>query len=150
MKKIFILLLFVVSACGYQPLYKVDVDNDIIEIKEIEIIGDVILGKNIFSKLPLQIKKNNKSLNKLIINSKKNIIETSKNSKGQISSYRMSLTVTLKILDNKNNIIKEKTVNKDFAYNSKSNKFRLKEYQNEIEKNLINRVSENLIIYLNL
>jgi len=147
MKKIFFVLLFIVASCGYQPLYNTDKEIDKIKISDIKIIGDISLGKKIYSNLALKIVKD-KSLYKLILNNKKNIVVTSKDSKGQVISYRTTITVQLSFLDNEDNLIKDKTLSKDFLYNTKDNKFKLKEYQIEIENNLINKITEDINIYL--
>ena len=147
MKKILLILFFIVTACGYEPLYKTNNEIDKINISDIEISGDITLGKKILSKLPVKIIKD-KSLNKLILDSNKNIIETSRNSQGHIASYRTTVIVKLSLLDNKNNLIKERTISKDFLYNTIENKFKLKEYQIEVENNLINKIIEDINIYL--
>ena len=147
MKKILLILFFIVTACGYEPLYKTKNEIDKINISDIEISGDITLGKKILSKLSVKIIKD-KSLNKLILDSNKNIIETSKNSQGQVASYRTTVIVKLSLLDNKNNLIKERTISKDFLYNTIENKFKLKEYQIEVENNLINKIIEDINIYL--
>jgi len=147
MKKIFFVLLFIVASCGYQPLYNTNKEIDKIKISDIKIIGDISLGKKIYSNLALKIVKD-KSLYKLILNNKKNIVVTSKDSKGQVISYRTTITVQLSFLDNEDNLIKDKTLSKDFLYNTKDNKFKLKEYQIEIENNLINKITEDINIYL--
>ena len=148
MKKIFILLLFMISSCGYQPLYKIN-NNDDYKIREIEFGGDIKLSKKFYSSLPFKIIKNDNSLDKLVLNSKKNIVETSKNSKGQVVSNRTSITLQVSFFDIKNDLIKEKTLTKNFLYNILDNKFELREYQNSIEKNLINQIIEDIKIYLN-
>lgn len=147
MKKILLILFFIVTACGYEPLYKTKNEINKINISDIEIIGNITLGKKILSKLPVKILKD-KSLNKLILNSNKNITETSKNSQGQVVSYRTALIVQLSLLDNKDNLIKERTISKNFSYNTQENKFKLKEYQIEVENNLINKIIEDINIYL--
>jgi len=147
MKKFFFVLLFIVASCGYQPLYNTYKEIDKIKISDIKIIGDISLGKKIYSNLALKIVKD-KSLYKLILNNKKNIVVTSKDSKGQVVSYRTTITVQLSFLDNEDNLIKDKTLSKDFLYNTKDNKFKLKEYQIEIENNLINKITEDINIYL--
>ena len=147
MKKILLILFFIVTACGYEPLYKTKNEIDKINISNIEIRGDITLSKKILSNLPVKIFKD-KSLNKLILDSNKNIIETSKNSQGQIASYRTTVIVKLSLLDSKDNLIKERTISKDFLYNTIENKFKLKEYQIEVENNLINKIVEDINIYL--
>tara|TARA_B100000123_G_C25488192_1_gene322294 strand:+ start:44 stop:496 length:453 start_codon:yes stop_codon:yes gene_type:complete len=150
MKKIFILFLFFISACGYQPLYKLDKDFINLEINEVKLIGNSEISKKIIDKLPYTVKKNNKFLNKISIESTNNIIETSKNSKGEVTSYRTVITAKFKILNKDDEILSEKFLKKEFSYNSNENKFKFKEYQNTIEENLINKIAEDIIIDLNL
>ena len=148
MKKIFILLLFIVNACGYQPIYKVNkIPNDI-KIQEVELTGNKNISNQIFSKLPFIIDKNNKLLEKIFIDSNKNIIEASKDSKGQVTSYKIILSVKYKKLNKDNIIIEERDFKKEFSYNSDNNKFNLKEHELKFERNLIDKIVENIIIYL--
>ncbi len=150
MKKIFILFLFFISACGYQPLYKLNKDSLNLEIKEINLIGDMQISKKINQKLPFKINDKNKLLNSIAIQSSKNIIETSKNSKGQVTSYRTVIDVNFKILNNNGDILLDKYLKKGFSYNTDENKFKFKEYQNKVQQNLINKIVEDIIIDLNL
>ena len=148
-KKFLIIIFYFLSACsGYQPIYKAQNTNDYL-FKSIELAGDQKINKRIVSALNLKEDDTDESHNEIKITSKKNIENTSKNSLGQISSYRttIQLYVTIK---NSNNTIKEKQFIKDFSYNKKENKFDLIEYQKEIEKSLVNKIIEELILYLNL
>jgi len=149
MKKIFILFLLIVTSCGYQPIYKMDQNIDALKIKEIKLTGDKTLGEKISKGLSLKIINNNKSSNKLEIDSQINITETSKNSKGQITSYRTTISTIVSIIDSNNNLVKKKSVSKQFSYNVLANKFKLKEYQEEVENNLINQIIRDIEIYLN-
>ena len=148
MKKILILLFFIVTSCGYQPIYKIDKNKIEIKIGKVEFIGNKELGKDIYSSLGIKTITNNKSLEKLILDSKKNIVETSKNSKGQIISYQTYISVKLSFFDIDNNLTREKTFLKDFSYNVQENKFKFKEYQANIENNLKNKIIEDINIYL--
>ena len=149
MKKIFILFLLIITSCGYQPIYKMDQNIDSLKIKEINLTGDKTLGEKISKGLSLKIINNNKSPNKLEIDSQINITETSKNSKGQITSYRTTISTIVSIIDSNNNLVKKKSVSKQFSYNVLANKFKLKEYQEEVENNLINQIIRDIEIYLN-
>ena len=91
MRKIFILFLLIITSCGYQPVYKIDQINDTLKIKEIKLSGDKTLSEKISKELSIELDKNNASLNKLDVNSQKNVTETSKNSKGQVTSYRTTI-----------------------------------------------------------
>ena len=149
MKKIFILLLLIITSCGYQPIYKIDQNINTLKIKEIELTGDKTLSEKISKELSIEIIKNNESLNKLGVDSQKNITETSKNSKGQVTSYRTTISTIISIIDGDGNIVRKKNVSKQFSYNVLTNKFKLKEYQEEIENNLINQIIRDINIFLN-
>ena len=149
MKKIFILLLLIITSCGYQPIYKIDQNINTLKIKEIELTGDKILSEKISKKLSIEIIKNNESLNKLGVDSQKNITETSKNSKGQVTSYRTTISTIISIIDGDGNLVRKKNISKQFSYNVLTNKFKLKEYQEEIENNLINQIIRDINIFLN-
>ena len=149
MKKILIIIFFFISACGYQPIYKIDKEISKIKIKDAKFSGDQEISKEVFLKLPFIIE-NNDDLNTLIIESRKIISETSKNSKGQATSYRTSLSINLKITNSENKTITEKKLKKEFSYDTKKDKFKLKRYQKQIEKDLIDKISKEIIIFLNL
>jgi len=92
---------------------------------------------------------NNESQNKfdLIINSEKKRIISSKDTKGNPQLLTMIISVEVQII--KDNVIKNiKNFSQDFSYSNNSNKFRLKQYEKDIEKNLINKIIENINTYL--
>ena len=149
MKKIFILFLLIITSCGYQSIYKMDQNIDTLKIKEIKLTGNKTLGEKISKGLSLKIIKNDKSLNKLDIDSQINVTETSKNSKGQVTSYRTTISSIISIIDSDDNLVRKKNVSKQFSYNVLANKFKLKEYQEEIKNNLINQIIRDIKIFLN-
>ena len=148
MKKIFILYLLIITSCGYQPIYKMDQNIDTLKIKEIKLTGNKTLGEKISKGLLLKIIKNDKSLNKLDIDSQINVTETSKNSKGQVTSYRTTISTIISIIGSNDNLVRKKNVSKQFSYNVLTNKFKLKEYQEEIENNLINQIIKDIKVFL--
>tara|TARA_Y100001954_G_C15649006_1_gene521675 strand:- start:208 stop:660 length:453 start_codon:yes stop_codon:yes gene_type:complete len=148
MKKIFIVLLLILASCGYQPLYKTDQNIKNLNISEVIYFGDQKINDVILSKLPFVLVKNDASLNKLSLESKKEIKITSKNSKGQALSYRTIIKVKIFILNNNGVILDQKTLQKNFSYNTDENKFKFKEYQDKIEENLINEIIEDIKIHL--
>ena len=149
MKKIFILFLFLVTACGYQPLYKINNDLSNSKISNVQFKGDSEIGKKVYSKLPFQVVKNNEFLNELIIESYEEIIETSKNSKGQVTSYRTKIALEFIIKDKDDKILDRKKIVKDYSYNTDENKFKFKEFQNKVQRELIDRIIEDIITHLN-
>ena len=149
MKKIFIIFLLILASCGYQPIYKTNENFKNININEVIYLGDQKINDQIYSNLPFVLVKNDENLNKLSIKSKKEIIITSKNAKGQAVSYRTTINVKIFILNNNKDIIDQKAVQKNFFYNSDENKFKFKEYQKKIVENLIKEIINDIIIHLN-
>ena len=148
MKKIFIVFLLILTSCGYQPLYKTDQNIKSLNISEVIYSGDQKINDVIYQKLPIILVKNDESLNKLSLESKKEIKITSKNSKGQALSYRTIIKVKILLLNSDGDILDQKIVQKNFSYNDDENKFKFKEYQDKIEKNLIDTIVEDVIIHL--
>ena len=140
-----ILLFFILANCGFEPIYSSKKSNfNIGEIK--------INSKNKFNstiKNNLKNISNNKSQNKfdLIINSEKKRIISSKDAKGNPQLLTMIISIDIQII--KDNVIKNtKNFSQDFSYSNNSNKFSLAQYEKDIEKNLINKIIENINTYL--
>lgn len=140
-----ILLFFILANCGFEPIYSSKKSNfNIGEIK--------ITNKNKFNsiiKYNLKNISNNESQNKfdLIINSEKKRIISSKDAKGNPQLLTMIISVEVQII--KDNVIKnKKNFSQDFSYSNNSNKFSLAQYEKDIEKNLINKIIENINTYL--
>ena len=149
MKKAFFILLFFVSSCGYQPIY-LNKNLASFEFKKITLNGDAEINDKIINTLSIKESDIAKNQNKLFISSSSLDQETSKNSKGEVESYRTLVTVNLKIIDINDTIIRSKNFSKEFTYNNRENKFELVEYQNSIKNDLTDKIIGDIIIYLNL
>ena len=140
-----ILLFFILANCGFEPIYSSKKSNfNIGEIK--------ITNKNKFNSIiknNLKNISNSESQNKfdLIINSEKKRIISSKDAKGNPELLTMIISVEVQII--KDNVINnKKNFSQNFSYSNNSNKFSLAQYEKDIEKNLINKIIENLNAYL--
>ena len=145
-KKILLISLILMTACGYQPVYT----KFILDYKfyEIDLQGDQKINNKIINTLKIKQSNEVKFFDKLSIKSSKNIQETSKNSKGQVETYRSIFNVEVSITrDNK--IIKTQNFNENFSYNNKTSKFELTQYQKEVEDIIINKIINDLVIFLN-
>ena len=60
------------------------------------------------------------------------------------------MNINLKLSNSENKTIREKNLKKEFSYDTKKDKFKLKRYQKQIEKDLIDKISKEVIIFLNL
>ncbi len=149
MKKIFILFLLFVNACGYQPLYEINNNFNDLKISDVQFRGDIEIGNKVYSKLPFQLIKNDEQLNKLIFESFKEIIETSKNSKGQVTSYRTKISLEFILKNKSDEIINRKKIVKNYSYNTDENKFKFKQFQDKVERDLIEEIIEDIITHFN-
>ena len=145
MRKI-LLLLFLVSACGYQPLYT---QKEEILFNKITLLGNKKINRKIISSTAIRVDQNNTLNREIILDSKKNITTTSRDAKGQPATFKSQIIVSL-VIKTDNKIIKEKVFNETFDYNNITNKYDLSVYQTDIENNLINRIVEDLIIFINI
>ena len=148
MKKIIFVFLLFLTSCGYQPLYSGKNTSDFL-FNKILLEGNKNINRKIISTLSFKEVPDNFDYDELIIISNKKIVETSKNSKGQVNSYRTEINVEFKIVNN-NEIMRQKNFSKDFSYNNLDNKFDLASYQDDVENNLVNKIIEELIIFINL
>tara|TARA_Y100000996_G_scaffold413144_1_gene400722 strand:+ start:1313 stop:1762 length:450 start_codon:yes stop_codon:yes gene_type:complete len=147
-KKILIVLIILTTSCGYQPIYlNKNIKN--FEFNKIITEGDNNINKQIINSIGLKESIYDEKLNTLQIKSNYTIEETSKNSKGQVDTYRSRISIDIIIKKNKE-IVKNKNFVETFLYNKKENKFELSNYQSDIKDNLINKILEEIILFLNM
>ncbi len=148
MKKFLVIIIFLISSCGYQPIY-INKNLKNFEFSKIITEGENDINKKIINSVSLKEDRTNILLNEILLKSSFKVEETSKNKKGQVNSYRSSIFINLSI--NKNGeIIKNKDFLGEFSYNNKDNKFELVEHQADIKEDLINQAIEDIVLYLNL
>ena len=140
----FIILLIFLNGCGYSPIFSKKTNFSIIELA---ITGDKKLNKIINNKLNNYKKSNGKKLFSIIIINTLDKNISSKDSKGNPKTFKINIASKIKVKDSKGKIDK-KIFSKSINYDNKSNKFDLKKYENETVKNFGNKISEEIIIYL--
>ena len=146
MKKFLLIVFLFISSCGYKPIYLINNQSNL-EFDKIILEGDEKINKVLINKLNL---KENLSVKKsLTLSSNYIITETSKNSKGQIETYKSVIQIKLTITAN-NKVLHKRVFSSEFNYNNKSSKYELSNYQNEIRDNLIIELIEEIILFLNL
>lgn len=148
MKKILLIIILLTSACGYNPIY-LNKNLDNFKFLTVTLNGDKEINRKIVSALSIKEDKSNLNNENLILDSSFKIEETSKNSKGQVTSYRSTITVKFTIKEN-NEIKNNKEFRDSFAYGNRENKFDLVTYQDEVKNNLTNKIIEEIIFYMNL
>ena len=146
MKKILILFLLL-SACGFQPLYN---SSDInVKFSKINLTGDTKINRKIVSSLGFVETESDDFNNEISIVSSKTIIETSKDNKGQPATYRTNVIVNVTI-KGQDKVIKSRSFNESFSYKNIENKYDLSVYQKDIENNLIRKITDDIIVFINL
>ena len=140
--KYFIIYLFLVS-CGFQSIYVSDKSD--FSFNKSNALGDKKISKDIIRNLD-SLKKDDGEY-ELIIETifKKDI--SSKNKKGDPEVFDMSLDVNL-MLKSDRGILKSQFREK-LSYNNLKSKFELKQYENNLKSNLVQEITQDILIYLN-
>ena len=148
MKKILIICLFFIANCAYQPIF-LNKNLKNFEFNKIITEGEKRINEQVINSAGIKGNGFDDSLNELLLITTFNVEETSKNSKGQVQSYRSIITINVIITKNKK-IIKRKKFSDQFSYNKKDNRSELIQYQNEIKENLVDKTLEEIVLFLNL
>ena len=147
MKKIILIfLIFLLNSCGYTPIYSSKDSN-------YKIIN---FQKNINNNLTNYIQNTinafsnddaNKSLN-IKFEFEEEVITVLKDSKGNPSKSRLNITVYLSVLDTNQNLIASNVFSENFEYNIDDNKFNLKQYEKNIKFNLVEQITQEILVFL--
>ena len=147
-KQIILLLLLLLSSCGYEAIYsKKNSVNYNFSVSELNFVGDRTVNLKIKEKLNnyAQAKKDKDFILRISSTSEK--ITLAKNTAGDSTSFKNLVSINVEVLMNnkfKSNFI----ILESFNYNSISNKFNLKKYEEEIKNNLAETASDKLILKL--
>jgi len=148
-KKIFFIsfIIIFISGCGYTPIYSKKDQN--FKIGKIETSGNTKLNKTIIRNIKNFTKKNtntNKIFNlKIETNLKKNI--KSKDTKGNPKTFEIKIITKLIVNKDETNSL-SKSFSYSSFYNTLDSEFELNKYEKKIEKILISKVTQKIIVYL--
>ena len=151
MKKLlsFLCFLFIFSCSGYEPIFSTKDMN--FNIDKIENIDNGKTTKEIIRSIRSYKLNNSKKNYSLKINSTKKNKITSRDSKGDPLTYRITIEVNVDVLkDDQILLLNTIKIKKEFIYNYQKNQFVLGQYKKDIIQNLINKVSEEIILKLQL
>ena len=141
-----IFIYFFIVSCGYQPIFSGKKVNFGIENltynKNNEI--DSAINNNLKNYKSLE---NKDKILDLEISSKINKVTTSLDDRGDPKSFRLELEIKT-IFKKDNKLLNEKSFFKSHDYNSSTNKFDLKKYENSVKENLIGKITEEIIVYI--
>ena len=144
---LFLILIFL-NNCGYQPIYSKK-DSLKIYIKTISLEGDKKINRKILFLTNLKNQNSGSPPYNLKLISDKKIEVVARDNSGNATIYRTKITVTFS-LKHQGKIFKQKEFSSDFSYNNILNSFDLSQYQKTVEENLINKIVEEIIIFMNI
>ena len=140
--KYFIIYLVLVS-CGFQSVYVSDKSN--FSFNKSNALGEIKISKEIINNLG-NLKKDNGEYELIIeSNYKKNV--SSKNKKGDPEVFDMNLDVNVTL--KKDNDILNNRFKERLSYNNLKSKFELKQQENNLKSNLVQEITQDILIYLN-
>ena len=140
---IFLILFLILSSCGYQPIYSTKNLN--FTIGKVEKENTSLNNKFAKSINALTNRESDKKIN-IKIESDKKIRIKSKDSKGNTLVLELEINLRFVNLDSDNQT--QKVLSRKITYNNSDDKFKLKEYENELEDILITKIIEDLINHL--
>ena len=147
MKKIFLILIILfLNGCGYTPLYSSKDSN----YKVISLKKNVNNSLTNYVQNSIEVISNEnaeKSLN-ISFEYNENISVILKNSKGNPTKNRLNVIIDLSLLDSNDNLITSKQFSESFEYNIDDNKFNLKQYEKNIKFNLIEDITQQILVFL--
>jgi len=143
MKKIIFLLIYILAVgslygCGYKPLYS---SNEFLfKIDEITHNGTKI-EKQIAKSLESMSNNESSSIINFNLSSSRDKIIVSKNKNGDPEIFELKISINIKVLN------KQKTFMGKQVYKSIENKFQLKEFELQIEKQIMTKLMGEIIFF---
>ena len=141
-----IILSIMLTNCGFKPIYSSKNSN----FEIIEIINENE-NKNSFAIEKIIMSLSNQDAMrkiKLEMNYKQTFTTILKDSKGDPSKKKLSISVNLVIKNERDNILTNKSFAEEFNYDVQSDKFNMAQYEDNIIKNLNDKISNDIIFLL--
>ena len=147
MKKIFLILITLfLYGCGFTPIYS-SKDSNYRIISFNKNVNNNLTNyiQNSISVLSNKESKKNFSIN---LNFNESISVILKDSKGDPKKNRLTIDIDLTVMDNVGNLITLKKFSENFEYNISDNKFDTKEYEKNIKFNLVEDITQQILVFL--
>ena len=144
-KLLIVTLLILLNGCGYSSIYNSKGSN--YNISDIETLNNNKLLNLLRNKILVTSNEDALRIIQIELDLKEDISVILKDKKGNPSKNRISISVNLKVLEGDSIIVKQ-NFSKNFEYNIASNKSNMFEYENNIKKNLITDISQDITFLL--
>ena len=146
--KYFFVLLYL-NSCGYSPIYELNQKLDF-KLGIVNFSGNKKISREI--EKGLEKFKNNESQNIFDLDfvvTKKEVV-VAKDKKGDPSSFKITIELDLDLTSKSNGRTFTKNFIKETTFSSMDNKFELDQYKNNIEKNMIFKILQDVSIFFNI
>ena len=142
-----IIIFFLFISCGYSPLYK-DLNNVNFSITLNEVNGNRSINNLIKSKLNTYDSSDAVKKYDININTKYIKAIIAKDTTGAATEYKLTINTTFKV--SSNDYGREFVFQESFNMKSISDKLEEKDYEENIQSNLVNIITRKLILQLSL
>ena len=147
MKKIVLVLIFLIlNNCGFTPLYSSKNSN--YNVISIEKNTSNSLTNYIQNSISVLSNENSEKNFKINFDFVEDIAVILKDSKGDPKKNRLTITVDLSIFSEYQSLISVKEFSESFEYNIQDNKFNLKQYEKNIKFNLVEDITQQILVFL--
>ena len=139
-------LMLFLNNCGYTPIYSKKNYN--FEINKIEFIGNIKVNKLLSNKF--KIYQNNSSARNsydIILNSALKKTTITKDKKGNATQFSKNISINIKLIDSSNNQTTFE-FSENSAYDNSNNKFDLRKYEDNLIKNMSEKIFSEIILFI--
>ena len=134
------------NSCGFSPLYSSKNSNyNIISIEK-NISNN--LTNYIQNSISVLSNENSEKIFKINFNLTEDITVILKDSKGDPKKNRLTITVEVLIFSEDQNLISSKEYSESFEYKIQDNKFNLRQYEKNIKFNLVEDITQQILVFL--
>lgn len=143
--KFFLIFLFLMS-CGYSPIYQTNQKLNF-KLDLINFSGDKKIGREIVNSIEQLRKNKSENILDISFDTLKTESIVTKDKRGNASSYKLSVKVNLDLVNKNTDKKFIKSFLKETTYNSMNNKFELKQYKTNLEKNMVSQILQDINIF---
>ena len=146
-KKFIIIALLILPACSYEPI-NINTTSEAKKFSNIELKGDIELAEKIKSAINVKEIEFNDALENLLIEVNYNKTSTSKDLKGQSSTFKSTIIVKLSIFKN-DKIINVDNYKEEFNFERNNSQYLQSVYEQNIKEDLTDRIIKKINLSLN-
>jgi hypothetical protein len=146
-KKLIIIALLILPACSYEPI-NINTTSEAKKFSNIELKGDIELAEKIKSAINVKEIEFNDALENLLIEVNYNKTSTSKDLKGQSSTFKSTIIVKLSIFKN-DKIINVDNYKEEFNFERNNSQYLQSVYEQNIKEDLTDRIIKKINLSLN-